>query len=219
MAFYERMAGEINAACDKGLVPAGSRRSGFFPPWKPDYLQPLVETLRRAAIFFVSFDDLSVGPQPSLGSPEGFVRFEDITRSRITPPPGYPPIPRQQRWLDSFRRAILKTIQEGYHSAGVPVAGVSLLAFFASLIVSICRRRLPFTVLLGAGLFLSCAAIVTICSLIETLSFRAVFTMYFTAGYGLWLLFIATSWFGLVEAFRKPGSPSTMLAPGTNAPL
>ncbi|MFT3780987.1 MAG: hypothetical protein QM790_03160 [Nibricoccus sp.] len=203
MAFYEQMADEINTACDKGLIPAGSPRSGFFPPWKFIYMRQLVATLRHAAVFFVSFSDLSVGPQPSLGSPEGFVRFEDITRNRITPPSGYPPIPREQRWLDSFRRAVLKTIQDGYHYVGTSIAVTSLLAFFASFALSIARRRFPFSVLLGAGLVLSCTAIVTICSLIETLSFRAVFTMYFTAAYGLWLLFIATSWLGLAEVWRE----------------
>ena len=206
MLFYRKMAYEINEACDKGLLKAGPPRSGFLPPWRSEFTEILPNTLLRAGRFFVSFDDMSTSSRPSYGTPRNLEKFLDITRGRITPPEGSPPLPRRQRWLDGIRINILATILASYQHVSPAISALSLVAFFATIGIAIRRRRLSYFSVLSAGLIGSCLSLVLICALIETISFPAINTMYFSAGYGIWLLFIFTSWIALFETLRSTPS-------------
>ena len=202
MAFYNKVAREINEACDKGLIAAGGPRTGFIPPWTSEFTRLLPGAIQRVGYFFVAFDQMGITPTPSVGSPDELKRFIDVTRSRITPPVGTPPIPKRQLWLDDIRNDILETIQHAYQHLGLIAGALSLAAFFGALGFNIRRRSLSYFTALSTALLGSCGALVLICSLVDTISFPAINTMYLSAGYGLWLLFLFTSWIALFDALQ-----------------
>ncbi len=53
--FYIKVAEEVNAACDAGLIPAGPVRSGTFAPFKTEYILPTIgkffEEVKMLALF------------------------------------------------------------------------------------------------------------------------------------------------------------------------
>src|SRR6185312_9386733 len=77
MAYYQRIADEVNAACDQGRLAAGPRRSGFVPIWHHEYLAPLRRSFLRSVGFFFSYDGVRLTPQPSSGPPENLLVYTD----------------------------------------------------------------------------------------------------------------------------------------------
>jgi hypothetical protein len=203
MAFYAKIASEINDACDRGVIKGGPKRSGFLPPWRPEYTARVPDSLRCAVLFFVSFDQMSTTPQASDGAQQNYTRFQDLTRGRLTPPAGAPPIPPRQRWLDGIRTNILHDIQLGYNVVGHWACSAASLALIAALLLAIIRKRLSYFLVLSISLLGSCIGLVLICTIVDVTSFPAITTLYFTGGYGLWVLLVFTITLALIEILKK----------------
>lgn len=204
MAFYTKMAREINDACDRGLIIAGPRRSGFLPPWRNEFTSRLPDALSHAMVYFISFEQLTTIPSPSGGSPQNFARFEDLTRGRLTPAAGRPSIPRRQRWLDGIRTTILKNIMDGYQFVSRWAATIAIVSMLVATSLAVIRRQLSFLLILSVALLGSCLALALICSLVEITAFPAIVTMYFTGSYGMWLFFVCSSCLALADSLCKP---------------
>jgi len=209
-AYYRRLAKEINDACASGVLQAGPPRAGFMPPWRREYLPPLRESLQRTAWFFLTFDDIATATLGrSEGSREELALFADLTRERMIPPEGSPPVPPQQRWLDHVRLRVLEKIQNAYRHLALWAGGAALLAWLAAVGVALARRRWTYFGLVGAGLLGSCCAVFGIVALIDVTSFPALNTGYFSGLYGLWLLFWFVSGLALTEVLRPAGAGAT----------
>lgn len=83
MAFYQQMADEINAACEAGRLPAGPRRSGFFPIWRDEYNPALARTMVIFTDFVFTYRSFSAFPLPSYGDEFSLQLFRDLTRDRL----------------------------------------------------------------------------------------------------------------------------------------
>ncbi len=202
LAYYERMAREINAACDDGRLAAVPRRSGFLPPWNRDYTAILIPNLGKTARFFLTLDGFTAISQPSTSNTDLLILFGDLTRERLTPIPGTAmAIPAQQRWLDRIRVGILEQIGHGYQLLIVPAAIAAALAFLVATILAAIRRRADFWLTLNVGIIGACAAMVAINALVDTTSFPATSTGAYTANYPLYLLFLWTAWLQLRSEF------------------
>lgn len=210
MAFYGKMAREINEACDSGKIKAGPRRTGFLPPLRREYLQPLLGTSWGELRFFSDFEGLSTDSGESSGSPESLVPFADLTRGRLSPVPGGAHIPPEQHWLDCIRVSILDKIMRGYKLASPVAGGAALLALIFATGLALIRLRFSYFLAVSIGFLGSVLALVVINSLIEITSFPALNAGYFTGGYGLWLFFMFTSWLALAEVlWPKARTPAT----------
>lgn len=207
MDFYARIAREIDTACNRGQLPSGPARSGFQPSWRSEFSSALPGTFKRAILFFTSYTDMSVAPQPSYGAAQNYIPFKDITRARITPPESAPPIPRRQHWLDDIRIEVLGNILAVYKFFAPWAAAASTLALVTSLVIALRKRILPYFLVVAIAFFGICLGLVLICTLVEIMSFPAIFTMYFTAAYGVWLLFHFVSWIALFRTLqaKRPG--------------
>jgi hypothetical protein len=202
MAYYARLAREVNAACDRGVLRAGPRRSGFLPPLRREHLAPVLAAARRAAEFLFYFNDMGAGVPPSQGAPENLRLFSDLTRGRLSPGVAGPPLPPKQRWLDRVRMGVLDEITLVY-SWGAPWAvGGGLLALASAIGIGAARRRVPYFAILGAGLFASVCAMVGVASLIDGTSFTAVDVYYLVGCYAPVLLLVFTGWLALAEVLR-----------------
>jgi len=208
MAYYRRLAAEINDACDRGLLKSGPPRSGFLPPFQRKHLDRLPDSLRKVTGFFVSFERMEASTQwPSVGPQAEFQLFADLTRGRMSPLEEQTPLPPQQRWLDRIRLNLLQKILHGYQFAAPWVGSLGLLAWLTAVGLAVWRRRWNNFGLLGAGLIGSCLAILLIVALIDVTSFPAVTTAYFAGAYALWLLLMFAGWLAVVESLRTPKNP------------
>lgn len=90
MAYYRRLAREINAACDSGTVSCLRKRASMAPPWRVEYLSPFLGATVHAAVFLVSFQGMEAAPFSSMGPENMLVLFRDMTHERLAPMPPDP---------------------------------------------------------------------------------------------------------------------------------
>jgi len=206
MAFYAKIAREVNAACDSGKVKAGPRRTGFVPPLRREYLNRFYYGVQRSAWLFFSFDQMTAISPPSIGLPEQLTHFAHLTHGFLSPPTDGTPIPPQKpRWHAQTRLAILGQIMRLYQAIASWAGWAAMLALLAAIGVALTRRRPSYFIAVSIGLLGSGLALVMICTLVDITSFPAVSIIYFTGGYALLILFMFTSWLALAEVLRvKP---------------
>jgi hypothetical protein len=197
MAYYARLADEVNAACDAGLLEAGPRRVTMLPPLVPAYRplirDSLVEGLRNA----ITLDGFLVKPRPSRDEIEKRAFFADLTRARLSPAPGDPQLLVAQPILDRIRVRLLGGILAGYRVVIPWAAALSVAVWLATAALALRRRHLPLLLPLGVGAAGSALAVVLIAALVDATSFAAVHPGYLSGFYGLYLLVIALAWPGL----------------------
>jgi hypothetical protein len=85
MAFYRRLADEINSACDDGALDSYSKRSSMMPVWQTEFNRPLLKTMANAAMFLATFKDINSNSTNSQGSDVLLSLFRDLTRERLSP--------------------------------------------------------------------------------------------------------------------------------------
>jgi hypothetical protein len=206
MKFYARMATEINAACDQGLLDSGPPRSGFLPPLEPAMLQPLIATFSQSTKFLIGFAEMHTGPQYSIGPADLVAGFARLTHGKVGPLPDEPRV--EPAGLQRFRQHILAGVSKIYQLSS-PVFGVtSFLVYASSVFISIARRKAPFFVVVATGSLGAVSALTLAVALIEVTSFPAINTGYFSGAYGVWLVFMATSFLGLRAALAAKPNPT-----------
>lgn len=210
MAYYARLAREVNAACDDRRLAAGPRRSGFVPPWNRGYIPIIEDSLKRATTFLVTLQFFTAQPRPSWGPPNTLVLFADLTRDRLTPIEGPSGIPPEQRWLDRVRVGMLQHIGDGYVAVVVPACLLALAAMATASVMALVRRRLPFLLILNVGLLGLMGASITINSLVDAMAFPSISAGAFALTYPFYMLFLVTAWIQLAAEFsaKKNAAPA-----------
>lgn len=153
ISFYQRLADEINAACDDGRLPAGPRRSGFLPPWHSSYNVELARTMVIFADFVLTYKSFSAYPLPSIGDDNELEVFRDVTRDRLSRKAAGPnlEVPTQD-WLNHFKFESLQRL--GKWMRGV-LLSLTIIAHVLAIIrlIQLVRERactFPFTVAVAA---------------------------------------------------------------------
>lgn len=198
--YYRQLAREINDACDRGLIAAGPRRSGFLPPLRREHLAPFLASATAALKMVAAFEQMGVRTDPSAGSPEELALFAKLTRGRLSPPAGAPSAPVR---FESVRLAALDHLRRAYAIVAPWAGGASFLALGLAGALAVRSRRLPFFGVLAVALAGSVLALVAIVALINATSFPALTTGYLSGSYGLWLLFCLSGWLALSEVLSR----------------
>jgi hypothetical protein len=201
-AYYARLAREVNDLCDRGVLKAGPRRSGFLPPPRKEYLGPFLAAARGAAWMLVSFDQMGTKAGESIGTPENLAIFSRLTRGRLSPLPGSTSFTPKPVWREGLRLAILDRIGRVYSALAPWVGGAALAALLAAGGIAIFRRRVSCFTFLGLALLGSIVALVLIVALVDSTSFPAQNTGYLAGGYAMWLLLMFVGWLALAEGWR-----------------
>jgi hypothetical protein len=85
-AYYLRLAGEVNTACDEGRLACGPWRKTLAPSLETAHLPWLAKAFLKGANFLSRFmSGKPVGN--SVGPPESLVLFEELTHNRLAPLP------------------------------------------------------------------------------------------------------------------------------------
>lgn len=190
-AFYRAIADEVNAACDAGLIPAGPRRSGFFPPWQKHYTPALLKSLKDFGIFFLSFDGFSAQTAPSVGDPNQLALFHRVTGEVESPLWG---VPFSETW--TIATATRDTRIDWLNWLGSKLCSVILFLNVSALVLyalrtmaGLFRRDLGFPFIASTALMGSCFASILLNCLVNVTSFDTLSTAAFAQIYPLVLLF------------------------------
>jgi hypothetical protein len=197
LEFYQRLADEVNAACDTGKLSAGPRRRSFMPPWQPANTQALRASLLPYASYFVLFRDFKARPidSHSHGAPDLLLLFRDLAQWPISPTADVPPpaAPRTRK-LRAWRIAALDDIGQFMRGLIVASLAIGALSWIYALAVAIRRRVGPdflwwvaTTALGGAG------AIFVVSLLVHVTSWEDWRPVRFLSGYPLLVLFACTA--------------------------
>lgn len=190
LAFYHRLAMEVNQACDDGRLPAGPRRSGFRPPWRKGLTREWLAATFEFVNYFVSFRSFSAYPPASIGDHDALLLFSDLTRDRLAPSPALEPTPPQQAALDAWKLFALQMI-------GKVLRQLIFWLVLAAQVVALVRagqlawqRRLTYSFVLAAAAWAACVATILIDALIHVTSFPALAVAYLDSAYPLLLLLV-----------------------------
>jgi hypothetical protein len=87
LAFYRRLAEEINGACNAGRIACGPPRASLAPPFRLDYVRDALALLPTAAKMLV--DPVGVGTLPSEGPHFALELFADLVGPLASGPLSY----------------------------------------------------------------------------------------------------------------------------------
>ncbi len=203
LAFYRRLAGEINQACDDGRLPAGARRRGFMPPWRKTQSGPFWSTALEFSDYVFSFRQFSGRPPFSSGSPENLQLFRDLTRERLAPPAGELDVVGAARYILNQRKT------EWLHATGRSLRSVLLTLFIVAQTLAVLRlfqvamqRQWSFPLTVAAAAWGACAASVFMHAIIQVSSFPVRAVSSFAPIYPLLLVFIVAMFWDTAFTLR-----------------
>ena len=205
LAYYRRVADEVNAACDARRLPAGPHRSGFRPRLQTGQLAQVVAKWWEFAGFTARFSLFGAKPSRNEGTEEQLQLFRDLTRERIAPAEGaVDPYLGLSEYLHNRRAA------DFLHAAGQFLAAplfwliIAAHGFWLWRVIACLRQRaLPAPFLLAAAAWLGAAAALFIQALVEITSFPVKVISSFAVVYPLWLLFSGAATWDFVAALRR----------------
>jgi hypothetical protein len=105
-AFFEKLAAELNAACDTNKIPCGPERDGMTPPLVPAHFATLPDRTVDAIALLLRFGFGDAGAAPSEGKPEQLAAFRTMV-GPVAPTAGEPQLrpPGAMKVLAGLRAA------------------------------------------------------------------------------------------------------------------
>jgi hypothetical protein len=150
LAYYGRLAAEVNAACDQGRIPCGPPWVSLAPPWHPSYAAVLWRTVGEALQHLVTWRGFRAHIPFSGGTQGQYGLFQEMTRSALTPPLPEEVLPlrgRAQRTERDAPQLAHETPQDAGDSSGWSGVRVDLLEVLGPVF----QRGVPLLVLVAAA--------------------------------------------------------------------
>ena len=204
MAYYERLAVEVNQACADGKLECYPERASMMPQWHAAYFWPAVDSFVRAAALTTDFRGIEVDTHQSGGRGSNLVIFRDLTRGELAPLPpdavrrsidqafAEIPLPAQAK-ANRTRVRTLAHVAHVYAWLTPPL----VLAGLAGMVVLVRRhvQQRRWGVLLGVqtALLLALGARWAMLALIDVASFPAVNRLYLSPAVPLALIFCSSA--------------------------
>jgi len=213
---YQKIADEINAACDAGRLPAGPPRAGFFPRLTRDDIGPIWRETLAYLSYFGTFRGFTAYSPDSVGDYAELKPFRDYVGTPLSYAPRSPdPFPPAQARLQRFQVASLESAGRLTSSLIAWVGPLLLLVGLVRTFEIAWRRRVTFLFGLAIALLASVAAYLAINILITVTAFKNVSPGAMASAYPLYLIALFAlavdavgSWSRAVPAARRrPESP------------
>jgi hypothetical protein len=219
MRHYRLIADEVNAACDRGQLPAGPRRSGFVPPLGPHDLDPLLTGAREFASYFLAFRGFTAIAPESVGDYAELKPFRDLVGTHLSPAPRSPdPLPPAQAELNGIKVAWLEWIGRQTGRIFAWAGPLLLVVGLIRLVEATLDRRPTFRLGLAVALLGACAGYLLINVLVHVTSFFNLSPAAMAAAYPLYLLGLGAILADAAAAWAHPSAPprsATGALPGT----
>jgi hypothetical protein len=187
MAYYGRVAREIDAACTEGKLECLPARASMMAPWRQQFNRPFLETMAKAVPFFSSFAGIAASLAPSRGSQESLALFRDITHDRLAP------IGRLAgsgtAGINAFKIGILQAGVTVFQGTMPILAVLALVAFFLKMVHDLKQRAPSDFLMIQMALLGSIFTRLTILSIIEVTAFPGIDPLYLSSAYPLLIAF------------------------------
>ena len=213
MIFYQKIADDINRACDEGRLPAYPRRSGFLPRWQAGQT---AEVLRTSGIFFnfvVSYQSFNAHTLPSIGDDNDLRLFRDLSRDRVSPgADATNSILPNQFALDAWKLNFLQKIGLAF---GRIIQGLFFIAgalFLVRLTQFARNRELTFPLVLAIATLGGSFAYCLINAIVHVTSFPVIAVSTFWPIYPLLQIFTVAVFWDLGDTWRKRSVAAKKLA-------
>jgi len=205
IAFYARLADEVNRACDLGQLPALARRDGYFPRWQPAYTSAVLHGAPRYVAAMFDFSRFEPTPPYSVGTDDEVRLFRDLTHDRISPSPKatYIELPAS-RELDGAK---LRMLREIGRTLGPWLGAFLALAHFAAfvrLIQLLRERRVTLTAWLAFAVWCGAAGELAVNILVHTTSMPNFYPAAYAPAFPLLLLFALLVALDVAKDWRAP---------------
>ena len=82
--FFRKLADEVNTACQEKRLDCLPERASLMPPWRSEYLVPIVNKIVSGFSMLATFSGVSPDLVASSGSPANLSLFIDLTRERLS---------------------------------------------------------------------------------------------------------------------------------------
>ncbi len=207
LAYYQRIADEVNAACDADRMPAYARRSSFLPVWTPEYSAEARNDFLPFARGFFLWEHFRARPPASQshGIPSLMLIFHDMTQWPLSPSADEPArdTPRTKA-LRAWKIGALQSIGETVRWPIIVATGLGLVLWVSSALGSLRRRRVPDYLWWVATSALGGACAVWMISfLVHVTSWPDIRPLRFAQAYPLLVLFAGAA---IVNASRRAHS-------------
>jgi hypothetical protein len=154
MAFYARLADEVNRACDQGKLKCSAYRAAFHEPFRKEYIEPWFNKIKEGVTFVSCFWGFTPKPRPSNGTEDILNLFRDISREDLTPRKGESPTSlKNQMKINEIKMLVLDKIGKSYQIAGPWLMGMAVGCYLISMVVLIKRKTLDFLFLFNSIVF------------------------------------------------------------------
>jgi len=171
-AFFERLAREVNEACDRGALRCGPRRDTLAPAWRPEFLGPLIASTLSVGRRLATLGDMHVRPKQSAGPPDQLEVFRRTTRAWLSGVDAG----HYGGWRLAAAEAIAR-LQVAITSVALPTAVVAWAGLVAWAVV---RHRSHSGHVLVAALIAAAATRVALLGFLDATSFPADNLLYLT---------------------------------------
>ncbi|MEO7597651.1 MAG: hypothetical protein ABIV50_01880 [Opitutus sp.] len=166
--YWQRVADEINAACDQGRLQGGRQHSGFAPRLDASMLSPIAHSFLGAADIVVRFSDFKSQSYLSTGDPSEIARLSRVLHEE-------PVVERRPPTLRTHLRNVLFHM---YQNSGVTATLLALGAIVARCATLRWQPLLATDSVILLALVGGAAALMLIVSLVDVTSFRALYSAY-----------------------------------------
>ncbi|MCP4697145.1 MAG: hypothetical protein GY862_09890 [Gammaproteobacteria bacterium] len=231
-AYYERLADEVNGACDQGVLDCLSERARLLPPyrhkytplvirgfiseWKylagftelPDLLREPLERLDEAnqERFRRLFSDYAslFAPPYSSGTEESLVLFRELTHNHLAPLPPAEEILSDRNLPRAPEVYILQYIAKTYRIMVPPLLCLALALYFICLAACF-FKQITFLFILNTAILGAVVARLLMLAIIDITWFPAVSPQYLAPLYPLLYIFIVLAVFDALQrvSFRS----------------
>jgi len=210
-AYYRKLADEINAACDSGLIPGGSRRSGFMPRWQEGQKRAAFNALGSFMVYVIRFRNFSAYAPPSAGNADSLGVFWRMVGGRIAPSPEYcdprPALPLAGARVEALHR-IGKFLRHLLFWSFVAAQAYATLR----VVHAIVRRKWSYPLILAAAAWGGALANLLILAVIHVTSFPVLALSYCSSAYPLVLVFIAAMAWDASTTWRPAANARSSVA-------
>ena len=207
-SFYQRLAAEIDTACDQHAGECLPHRQTMVPPWRGHYF---VDTLRASwAVFetLLTMDDAPVGVVSSLGSPKQLAVFALVTNGPLVPPEQSPggtflKAPDLVSPWDRIRYEMVQSLAKAEIIITLFGAPAAIATWLAWLIIAVRRRRVCAGLVITSALVAALGTRVILLGFLDATSIPSNMMLYLSPVAPMALALIPTVLFGVVAFARK----------------
>jgi hypothetical protein len=172
-AFWQRLADEIDAACERGDLRCGPKSSSVAPPWHREYAADAVRSLLRMTVYLARLDGLFLDSPPSDGRSWQLRIARRVTKDRLEPTAraaAARTASGEAAEVPTGRLAALRGLAAAYRAVSPWGALLALMVWLAGLVVPGWRRR-PEITAIAAGLLVAIATRLALLAYIDVTSF------------------------------------------------